>query len=175
MTAIRIPLQVQPMADLEWADAIEQAFQPPTAASPAESRCAWIHHAAESEVLTLYRAVRSYGPVPAPWWLRAVAAGRLRSRSDGFRIEDRIHALLSERGGWEYVPWAPDGESGYWEFLPSENTVSGHGFPTTVSTTDRHDGWIDVLPAHVGPPPHPVAVAGLAGLAASAAEFEALR
>lgn len=163
------------MAELEWAQALEQVFQPPTAASPAESRHAWIHRAEESDVLRLYRKIRSSRPVPAPWWLRAVASGRLASRADGFRIEDHIHAFLSERSGWEFVPWASDGESGYWEFLPSEIAVSGHGFPTTVSATDRHDGWIDVLPAHVGLPPQPVAVAGPAGLAALVVEFEALR
>ena len=54
------------------------------------------------------------------------------------------------RPGWEFVPWAADGESGYWEFMPSERGKSGHAIPTTVMNTDRHPGWIDVLPAHTG-------------------------
>ncbi len=164
------------MAELEWTEAIEQGFHRTTASSPAEWRNAWIHRAPEADVLRLYRATcaRS-GPVPSPWWLRALAEGRLRSRAEGFRFEDRVHAFLSARRGWEYVPWGLDGESGYWEFLPSESTVSGHRFPTTISLTDRHPGWLDVLPAHHGPPPEPVMVAGVTELRASVEEFEALR
>nr|WP_232283743.1 hypothetical protein [Saccharomonospora cyanea] len=164
------------MAELEWAEAIEQGFHHPTAVAPNEWRNAWIHRAPEVDVLRLYRMMRARSrPVPSPWWLRAVALGRLRCRADGFRIEDRVHTFLSKRPGWEYVPWGLDGESGYWEFLPSERAVSGHRFPTTVSPTDRHDGWIDVLPAHLGLPPEPVAVAGVSGLRASVGELEALR
>ena len=47
--------------------------------------------------------------------------------------------------------------------------------PTTISLTDRHPGWLDVLPAHHGPPPEPVMVAGVTELRASVEEFEALR
>jgi hypothetical protein len=41
--------------------------------------------------------------------------------------------------------------------------------------TDRHTGWIDVLPAHTGRTPNPIAVAGLAGLRSRLGEFEAVR
>ncbi|WP_298181042.1 hypothetical protein [Saccharomonospora sp.] len=164
------------MAELAWAAAIEQQFHLTTACCPADARMAWIHRASERKVLALYRATRIHsGPIPSPWWLRAVASGRLRCRDDGFRAEDRIHALLTKRPGWEYVPWAADGESGYWEFTPSEHGVSGHHIPTTVLLTDRHDGWIDVLAAHSGSPPEPVAVAGITELRRLAGEFEALR
>ncbi|CAM2778490.1 hypothetical protein SAXI111661_00930 [Saccharomonospora xinjiangensis] len=175
MAATHFP-HLEPMVELEWAEAVEQGFHLTAASSPSESRHAWIHRAPEHEVLALYRATRlRSNPVPSPWWLRAVASGRLRCRADGFRIEDRIHAFLSKRTGWDYVPWALDGESGYWEFLPSENTVSPHSFPTTVFPSDRHEGWIDVLPAHSGLSPEPVAVAGITELRTLAHEFEALR
>ncbi|MGI5996699.1 hypothetical protein [Saccharomonospora viridis] len=174
MTATQF-LHLEPMAELEWSAAIEQQFHPTVASCPADARRAWIHRAPEHEVLALYRATRTHsGPIPSPWWLRAVSSGRLRCRADGFRAEDLIHALLTGRPGWEYVPWAADGESGYWEFAPSERDVSGHRIPTTVSLTDRHDGWIDVLAAHSGPPPEPVAVAGIAELRKLAGEFEAM-
>ncbi|OQO90642.1 hypothetical protein [Saccharomonospora piscinae] len=175
MTATRFP-QLEPMAQLDWAEAVEQGLHLATAASPADARHAWIHRAPEHEVLARYRATCACsGFVPSPWWLRAVATGRLRCRDDGFRVEDRIHALLSKRPGWEYVPWAVDGESGFWEFLPSERGETGHRIPTSILLTDRHTGWIDVLAAHSAAPPEPVAVAGLAGLRARAGQFEALR
>jgi hypothetical protein len=41
--------------------------------------------------------------------------------------------------------------------------------------TDRHAGWIDVLPAHTGRTPDPIPVAGLAGLRSRLGEFEAGR
>ncbi len=59
--------------------------------------------------------------------------------------------------------------------MPSERGKSGHSIPTTVLNTDRHDGWIDVLPAHSARAPEPVAVAGLAGLRSRLGEFEAVR
>ncbi len=168
--------RLEPMLDLEWSQAIELPRFARPAMRPAELRQAWVHRAPEDAVLALYRrAGGDEDPPPAPWWLRAFASGKLDSRELGFRIEDRVAQLLGKRMGWEFVPWAADGESGYWEFMPSERGKSGHSIPTTVLNTDRHDGWIDVLPAHSGPAPDPVAVAGLAGLRARLGELEAVR
>jgi hypothetical protein len=164
------------MLGLEWSQAIELPRVADSATRPAEIRRAWVHRAPEDHVIALFRASsETNDALPAPWWLRAVATGRLNSRADGFRIEDRISQLLEPRPGWEYVPWAADGESGYWEFMPSERGPSGHRIPTTVLNTDRHDGWIDLLPAHSGTTPTPIAVAGLAGLRSRLGEFEAVR
>ncbi|HKS46305.1 MAG TPA: hypothetical protein VJT49_14580 [Amycolatopsis sp.] len=172
----RQPL-LEPLDRLQWSQAIELPRDATSASKPSEMRRAWIHRAPEREVVALFRAVRSDGeqPIPAPWWLRALADGRLDSRDTGFRVEDRMTQLLSRRPGWEYVPWAADGESGYWEFMPSERGRSGHRIPTTILNTSRHDGWIDVLPAHSGITPEPIAVAGLAGLRSRLGEFEAVR
>ncbi|NKQ59237.1 hypothetical protein HFP15_41000 [Amycolatopsis sp. K13G38] len=167
---------LEPLDGLQWSQAIELPRAIASATKPSEIRRAWIHRAPESEVLALFRAVHGSGElIPAPWWLRALAAGELDSRETGFRIEDRIAQLLSRRTGWEYVPWAADGESGYWEFMPSERGRSGHKIPTTILNTSRHNGWIDVLPAHSGTTPEPLAVAGLAGLRSRLGEFEAVR
>ncbi|QWF80570.1 hypothetical protein HUW46_03993 [Amycolatopsis sp. CA-230715] len=168
--------RLEPLAGLEWSQAIELPRIAASATKPAEIRRAWVHRAPEDHVMALFRAVSGGSdPVPSPWWLRALAAGGLGSREDGFRVEDRIGQLLGRRPGWEYVPWAADGESGYWEFMPSERGAAGHAIPTTVLNTDRHAGWIDVLPAHSGTTPAPIAVAGLAGLRARLGEFEAVR
>ena len=173
---VAYPPLLEPLDGLQWSQAIELPRDAAMATRPAEIRRAWIHRAPEAEVLSLYRAVRASGEtIPCPWWLRALAEGRLASRADGFRVEDRIAQLLSRRPGWEYVPWVADGESGYWEFLPSERGHSGHSIPTTLLNTSRHDGWIDVLPAHNGTTPAPIAVAGLAGLRSRLGEFEAVR
>ncbi|HVV14019.1 MAG TPA: hypothetical protein VHD82_32695 [Amycolatopsis sp.] len=167
---------LEPLDGLEWSQAIELPRDASLATKPAEIRRAWIHRAPEAEVLNLFRAVTANGEqIPSPWWLRALAEGRLDSRESGFRVEDRIAQLLSRRPGWEYVPWAADGESGYWEFMPSEGGRSGHRIPTTILNTSRHGGWIDVLPAHNAVTPEPIAVAGLAGLRARLGEFEAVR
>ncbi|GAB2979237.1 hypothetical protein [Amycolatopsis acidiphila] len=167
---------LEPLDGLQWSQAIELPRDAAMATRPAEIRRAWIHRAPESEVLSLFRAVTASGePIPSPWWLRALADGRLQSRADGFRVEDRTAQLLSRRPGWEYVPWAADGESGYWEFMPSERGRSGHRIPTTLLNTSRHSGWLDVLPAHSGTTPEPIAVAGLAGLRSRLGEFEAVR
>nr|WP_177228681.1 hypothetical protein [Amycolatopsis sacchari] len=174
-TAAHPPL-LEPLDGLQWSHAIELPRDAAMAARPAEIRRAWIHRAPESEVLSLYRAVSASGEqIPCPWWLRALAEGRLATRADGFRVEDRVAQLLARRPGWEYVPWVADGESGYWEFVPSERGRSGHHIPTTLLHTSRHDGWIDVLPAHSGTTPAPIAVAGLAGLRSRLGEFEAVR
>lgn len=170
------PPALEPLDALEWSQAVELPRIVATATRPAEIRHAWIHRASESDVLALFRAVSVRGEmIPAPWWLRALTDGRLNSRETGFRIEDRMAQLLSRRPGWEYVPWAADGESGYWEFMPSENGRSGHKIPTTILNTSRHDGWIDVLPAHTGGTPSPIAVAGVGGLRSRLGEFEAVR
>ncbi len=167
--------RLEPMLDLEWSRAIELPQAAMAAATPAELRRAWVHRAPQDSVLALFRASAGMGPIPAPWWLRAMADGKLDSRDQGFRVEDRIAQLLGPRPGWEFVPWAADGESGYWEFMPSERGKSGHAIPTTVMNTDRHPGWIDVLPAHSGGTPDPIPVAGLAGLRSRLGEFEAVR
>ncbi|MBW4715533.1 hypothetical protein [Saccharothrix obliqua] len=145
-------LRVEPMMALEWSHAIEPAGGGVgIAATPAQSRRAWIHRADEQQVLVLYRAVG--GDAPAPWWLRALDRGELPSRAAGFAVEDEVTALLVARPGWVFVPWAADGEVGYWEFVPSESGVYGPAEPTTVQFTDRHPGWVDLIPAHRGPGP----------------------
>jgi hypothetical protein len=170
------PPYLEPLGGLEWSQALELPREAAAATKPSEIRRAWIHRAPEREVLALFRAMSANGePIPAPWWLRALADGLLDSRDAGFRIEDRIAQLLSRRPGWEYVPWAVEGEAGYWEFMPSERGRSGHRIPTTVLNTSRHPGWIDVLPAHSATTPEPIAVAGLAGLRSRLGEFEAVR
>jgi hypothetical protein len=106
---------------LRRSPAIELPRVAASATKPSEIRRAWVHRAPEDHVIALFRASSANGgPVPAPWWSRAVARGELEFRSNGFRIEDRIAQILGPRPGWEYVPWAADGESGYWEFMPSE-------------------------------------------------------
>jgi hypothetical protein len=164
------------MVELDWARAIEPPMEVAIARQPADIRTAWVHRAPEDQVLALYYATTATSDsVPSPWWLRAIAAGRLAHREDGFRVEDRVCRLLAPRPGWEYVPWGADGESGFWEFVPSERGPSGYRNPTTVLNTDRHPGWIDVLPAHTGRTPEPIAVTGPGDLRARMGEFEALR
>lgn len=139
------------MVGLEWASAIESTVTG-LATTPAEARRSWIDRADEKQVLELYRAVcRVETAPPSPWWLRAVIRGKLPSRAAGFAIEDEVSDLLHDRPGWVYVPWVSAGEVGYWEFVPSESGMYGPAEPTTVQFTDRHPGWIDLLPAHRGP------------------------
>ncbi len=175
----RSRLRVEPTAGLQWSQALELPHAASEATRPTEIRRAYIHRAPETHVLALYReACGTDEPrpdVPAPWWLRALARGDIESRTTAFRVEDRIAQLLLPRPGWEFVPWAADGESGYWEFMPSERGPSGYTVPTTVLNTDRHNGWIDVLPAHSGATPEPIAIAGLAGLRSRLGEIEAIR
>jgi hypothetical protein len=172
-------LSLEPTAGLEWSQAIELPKVAGSAHKPSEIRKAWVHRAPERKVLALYRAVRESdqgsADVPAPWWLRALARGELASRAAGFRVEDRIAQLLGPRTGWVFVPWVDEGESGYWEYMPSERGPSGHTIPTTLVNTDRHPGWIDIQPAYSGSAPAPVPVAGLAGLRSRLGEFEAMR
>ncbi|MCE7001040.1 hypothetical protein LZG04_40415 [Saccharothrix sp. S26] len=142
-------LRVEPTLALEWSHAIEAAGVVGVADSPAQTRRAWIHKADEQQVLAMFRAV---GPdAPAPWWLRALDRGRIASRAAAFDLEDEVTRLLGSRPGWVFVPWTTEGEVGYWEFVPSESGVYGPAEPTTVQFTDRHPGFVDLLPAHRGP------------------------
>lgn len=168
-------LRVEPTVGLEWSQAIEQ-WGGERASSPAEARNAWVHRAPEKQVLTFYLAAREHDPrLPAPWWLRALAAGAIRSRSEGLAVEDRVAKLLASRPGWVYVPWAAEGDSGFWEYMPSERTLPVPGVPTTLMLTDRHQGWIDVVGVHAGETPAPIPVQGLADLRANLARLESLR
>ena len=164
------------MLGLEWSQAIEQWGGENDATTPAETRRSWLHRAPEAQVLTLYRAIQEADPeAPAPWWLRALAAGTLTSRLEGFTVEDRVSKLLSARTGWVYVPWGADGDSGFWEYVPSERKLTAPGVPTTLMLTDRHTGWIDVFRVHPSEAsPAPIAVAGLADLRANLARVESL-
>lgn len=168
-------LRVEPLLGLEWSQAIEQ-WGGENATTPSETRRSWVHRAPEQQVLALYRAISATDPeAPAPWWLRALAAGRLSSRLEGFSVEDRVSKLLSARPGWVYVPWTADGDSGFWEYVPSERKLTVPGVPTSLMLTDRHAGWIDVIRVHSGDnSPDPVAVAGLPDLRANLARVESL-
>ncbi len=168
-------LRVEPLLGLEWSQAIEQ-WGGENATTPAETRRSWVHRAPEQQVLALYRSVQEMDPeAPAPWWLRALADGKLTSRLEGYTVEDRVSKLLSARSGWVYVPWTQDGDSGFWEYVPSERKLTEPGVPTTLVFTDRHTGWIDVVRVHPGDvSPDPVAVAGLADLRANLARVESL-
>ncbi|MFC7618359.1 hypothetical protein ACFQV2_38340 [Actinokineospora soli] len=168
-------LHVEPLIGLEWSEAIEQPSARP-ATAPAEARRSWLHRAPEPQVLALYRAASAANPdLPAPWWLRAVASGALASRREGFAVEDRVAKLLAARPGWVFVPWGIDGDTGYWEFMPSERALGQPGVPTTLAHTARHPGWIDVVGVHVRTPPAPIAVGGLADLRANLARLESIR
>ncbi|GAB3437960.1 hypothetical protein [Actinophytocola sediminis] len=170
----RSAVRVEPMLGLEWSRAIEM-WGAEDATTPAETRRAWLHRAPEAQVMALYQSIIEADPrAPAPWWLRALAAGTLSSRAEGFAVEDRVAKLLSARPGWVFVPWATEGSSGYWEFVPSERKLLEPGMPTTLMLTDRHTGWIDVLRVHTGEPPEPVAVDGLADLRANLARLESM-
>ena len=168
-------LSVEPTMGLEWSAAIEQ-WGGERANCPADARGAWVHRAPEPQVLAFYLAAREHDPeLPAPWWLRALAAGTIRSRADGFAVEDRVAKLLDARPGWVYVPWAAEGDSGFWEYMPSERTLTVPGVPTTLVLTDRHDGFLDVIGVHAGIAPPPIAVQGTADLRANLARLESLR
>jgi hypothetical protein len=167
-------LHVEPMVGLEWSQAVEQ-WGGDDATSPAGARRSWLHRAPEQQVMALYQTIRRSDPdAPAPWWLRALAAGNLDTRAEGFAVEDRVTKLLSARTGWVFVPWGADGDSGYWEFVPSERNLVEPGMPTTLMFTDRHPGWLDVIRVHAGPTPDPVAVRGFADLRANLARLESM-
>lgn len=168
-------LRVEPTIGLEWSQAIEQ-WGNERATCPAEARRAWVHRAPEDQVLALYRRAREFDPkLPVPWWLRAMAAGLIRDRAEGFSVEDRVHKLLATRPGWVFVPWA-DTDVGFWEYMPSERALTSPGVPTTLVLTDRHEGWLDVIPVHPGDiGPRPIPVHGLADLRSNLARLESLR
>ena len=168
-------LRVEPTIGLEWSQAVEQ-WGAERATSPAQTRGAWLHRAAEQQVLAFYLSVRESEPnLPAPWWLRALAAGTIRSRAEGFAVEDRVAKLLENRPGWVFVPWANEGDSGFWEYMPSERMLPVPGMPTTLVLTDRHTGWLDAIAVHAGEAPPPIPVHGLADLRANLARLESLR
>lgn len=169
-------IRVEPLVGLEWSRAVEAPGGVGVARQPADRRRAWIHRAPERQVLALYNSVRAVVPEPpAPWWLRGLAGGRLPSRAAGFAVEDEVAAVLGRRPGWVYMPWTDPGEDGYWEYVSSE--LSGDGLPrvpTAVLLTDRHGGWLDLLPAHSTGAPDPLPISGVAALAARIAELERL-
>jgi hypothetical protein len=104
-----------------------------------------------------------------------LAAGDLGTRSEGFLLEDRVGKLLDARPGWVFVPWSIEGETGYWEYMPSERRVAGPAVPTTLVLTDRHPGWLDIFPVHAtAKAPDPLAVRGLADLRANLARWESV-
>jgi hypothetical protein len=169
-------VRVEPLATLEWSQAVELSGVHDAASRPADIRRAWIHKAPERQVVGLYRVLSQFEPdLPAPWWLRALAAGGLSTRKAAFRLEDEVGELLAARPGWVYVPWAGHGEDGYWEYVPSEAYAAGEAptVPTTVLFTARHRGWLDVLPAYRGTAPKRVAVRGVEDLRTRLDEIEA--
>ncbi|MCA1188396.1 MULTISPECIES: hypothetical protein [unclassified Saccharopolyspora] len=157
---------LEPVPRLEWSLATEAHPVVAEAAAPASLRRSWIHTAAEQKVLDLYRKLHgSASRLPAPWWLRALDRGELSSRAEGFAFEDDVHRLLTSRDGWVFVPWAGTGETGYWEYAPSERGTR-HA-PTTVALTDDHPGWVEVVAAHTDGPPPPLPLSGTGGLLAA--------
>jgi hypothetical protein len=167
-------IRVEPLIDLEWSRAVEPTGPIGAARRPSQVRRAWIHRAPESQVVNLYRAARGVvGNMSAPWWLRALASGDLSTRLGGFAVEDQVSELLASRPGWFYVPWTGPGEDGYWEYVPSDHSESGRPLlPTTLVFTDRHPGWLDVVPAHAEGSVEPIAVHGPADLRVRLPEIE---
>lgn len=168
-------IRVEPLLDLEWSRAVEPTGPIGAARRPSQVRRAWIHRAPESQVVSLYKSARAVvAEISAPWWLRALAAGALQSRLGGFAVEDQVSDLLAPRPGWFYMPWTGPGEDGYWEYVPSDETTGGRPWiPTTLMFTDRHTGWLDVLPAHLDGMPDPIPVQGPADLRRRLPEIEA--
>jgi hypothetical protein len=169
------PIRVEPLLDLEWSRAVEPTGPIGAARRPSHVRRAWIHRAPETQVVNLYNSARKVvTEMSAPWWLRALASGRLQSRLGGFAVEDQVSDLLIARTGWFYMPWTGPGEDGYWEYLPSDRATNGRPLvPTTLLYTDRHTGWLDVIPAHADGVPEAVSVAGPAELRLRLPELEA--
>lgn len=166
-------IRVEPLADLEWSRAVEPTGPIGAARRPSQTRRAWIHRAPETQVVALFNTAQGVvADLSAPWWLRALASGRLNSRHGGFAVEDQVSDLLEARDGWLFMPWTGPGEDGYWEYVPSETTPTGSAIPTTLVYTDRHTGWLDVFPAHTGPTPTPVPLAGPADLRVRLDELE---
>lgn len=156
-------VHVEALPRLEWSLVVEE---PPVAeaAAPSSLRHGWIHKAPQEQVLHLFRKLSaSNRPLPAPWWLGPLDRGELPSRSAGFAVEDDLHQMLTTRDGWVFVPWASAGESGYWEFSPSDRYPMS--VPTTVSMTAEHRGWVDVVPAYSETAPTPIRMSSLAEIA----------
>ncbi|APU17902.1 MULTISPECIES: hypothetical protein [Actinoalloteichus] len=150
---------LQPLPELEWSLALEGSG-PSVADSPSDARSSWVHFGAEQDVLDLYRQALVAGADPAaPWWLRAVHHGVLASRAAGYAVEDALHAVLVERPGWVFVPWAGNGRSCYWEYTPSDDGRALH--PTTIILSENHPGLVLVLPAQSSTPVPPVRLAGV--------------
>src|ERR1044072_5890279 len=123
------------MIALEWAQAVEQPAVG-SARRPAEARRGWLHRAPEREVLSRYRIAIEVDPdLPAPWWLRALAVGPRGPRAEAFAVEDRVARLLDARTGWVFVPWGVDGDTGYWEYMPSERTLTEPGGAAAVAVS----------------------------------------
>lgn len=168
-------IRVEPLLDLEWSRAVEPTGAIGSARRPSQTRRSWIHRAPERQVVGLYHSARRVVPdMSAPWWLRALAEGRLPSRLGGFAVEDQVSDLLAPRPGWFYVPWTAPGEDGYWEYVPADESGAGRPLiPTTLLFTDRHTGWLDVVAAHSEGTPEPTPLAGPADLRRRLAELEA--
>jgi hypothetical protein len=162
---------LEPLPRLEWSLATD-ATTPANATSPASLRRSWIHQAPAHQVLRLYRRLNRAQRelLPAPWWLRALDHEGLPSREAAFEIEDELHALLTSRAGWVFVPWGEVAE-GYWEYSPSDRGPMR--MPTTVVLTDQHTGWIDVCPAHAETSPFTIPMPGVAGLVIALPRIEA--
>lgn len=164
-------VQLEPLPRLEWSLATEVHPLVHEGRSPASLRTGWIHRAPEEHVLTLFRKLGQSGrSLPAPWWLTALDRGSLPSRASGFAVEDELHAALGDRSGWFFVPWVETGQSGYWEYGPSDRAPLVE--PTTVVLTDEHPGWANVVAAHGGQPPVPVPVNGAEGLVSALSWIE---
>ena len=159
----RNDVHLEPVPRLEWSLATEIHPRASEPVGPASLRCSWIHSAPQDQVLALFRKLNgSARRLPAPWWLRALDRGEIPSRVSAFEFEDEVHALLSARDGWVFVPWAGPGESGYWEYGPSDRAPMKA--PTTVVFTDKHPGWVHVVAAHHDAAPLPVPVDRAPGL-----------
>lgn len=169
-TAYSTHVLLEPLPHLEWSLATEAAT-PADAASPLSLRRSWIHRAPMEQVLRFYRRLNNAQRdlLPAPWWLKAVDRGGLPSRAAAFEIEDEVHALLTTRPGWVFVPWG-DVAEGYWEYSPSDRQPMT--MPTTVALTDQHPGWVDVCPAHAETAPLALPMKGVAGLAIALGQIE---
>lgn len=166
-------IHIEPLVELEWRRAVEPTGPIGAARRPAHTRRAWIHRAPETQVVKLYDSTREVvDDLPAPWWLRALAAGRLQSRLGGFAVEDQVSDVLDARPGWMYMPWTGPGEDGYWEYVPAERAVNTAMMPTTIMFTDTHGGWLDVVLAHADTVPAPVPIGSLVELRAKLPELE---
>ena len=154
---------LEPVPRLEWSLATESQLPEFDGATPASLRRSWIHTAPQQQVLELYRKLHgARRQLPAPWWLRALDRGEIESRQTAFEFEDAVHAVLANRPGWVFVPWSGIGESGYWEYAPSDRAPMHE--PTAVVPTDEHQGMLVAVPAHGEEEPLPVPVSGVDGL-----------